>query len=164
MRLFEADLRSETGLTISQFSGVWSTSSRSSVVPHPVMIPCSLGRSGWEFSGRQIGLRVTVRRILVLRLRPDVRILVPRDWLLQLQQGDVMSHHASRACKLPGKPVVTHPHVLLGFNFKPTVQIIIDIDHPKSNGDVVKLIVSIKRSWGKAVGRRHYKPEIGFSF
>ena len=72
---------SVTGLTISQLSGVWSTSSNVSVAPHPVMIPCRLGRSGWEFSGRQIGLRVTVRRILALRHRPDVRILIPRDWL-----------------------------------------------------------------------------------
>ena len=72
---------SVTRLTISQLSGVWSTSSNVSVAPHPVMIPCRLGRSGWEFSGRQIGLRVTVRRILALRHRPDVRILIPRDWL-----------------------------------------------------------------------------------
>ena len=81
LRLLETDLWSVTGLTIAQFSGVWITSSMSSVVPHPVMIPCRLGRSGWEFSGRQIGLRVTVRRILALRHRPDVRILIPRDWL-----------------------------------------------------------------------------------
>ena len=56
-------------------------SSMSSVAPHPVMIPCRLVTSHWEFSGRQIGLRVTVRRILALRHIPDVRIVVPRDWL-----------------------------------------------------------------------------------
>ena len=72
---------SATCLTISQCPGVWMISSRFSVAPHPVMIPCRLGRSGWELSGRQIGLKVTVRRILALRLRPDVRIVVPRDWL-----------------------------------------------------------------------------------
>ena len=72
---------SATCLTISQCPGVWMISSRFSVAPHPVMIPCRLARSGWEFSGRQIGLKVTVRRILALHHRPDVRIVVPRDWL-----------------------------------------------------------------------------------
>ena len=63
---------SATCLTISQCPGVWMISSRFSVAPHPVMIPCRLGRSGWELSGRQI---------LALHHRPDVRIVVPRDWL-----------------------------------------------------------------------------------
>ena len=73
-----------------------------------------------------------------------------------------MSHCTPRACQSPGKRVVTHPNVLLGFHLKPTVHIIIDIHHPKSNGDVVQLIVSIMISWGQAVCRRHYEPNIGF--
>ena len=65
---------SVTGLTISQLSGVWSTSSNVSVAPHPVMIPCRLVRSGWEFSGKQIGLKVALR-------------MIPNDYITDLMWG-----------------------------------------------------------------------------